>query len=561
MRRRIRVPPRQPEMADSIREWLDSDVKAGYGAKFASAFEEVGIEDVSDLHDVDDEAMAALERELEAADAKLIHIKKIKKAIEGIVAPAAATRAQLDNAKAEPARAMEASEHPAVTAAKEKRKASNKKYAAFISHHKLACAMEARFLKAELERALGAEIFLDSDDLKDLRQLGQHVVDSDVLVLLQSSEVLRRPWCLVELHTAIDAGVPILAVTVASKGYDFAQAGQLMLHLDTMLEAGNPGASEVLDEVDVDLKAAAWKLSTTVPNAISVPFNPSASQNAIAAAVLDLIEGIRSAHPVPLEKTLDAWLAARGTSPVSANQHGAAPSGTDSGVCSTGMAPLPPEVPELPRGYLVRKTILTGIKELLFPGTSAVEQPQAITVAVQGMGGSGKTVTAAALVIDKSVRGRFDVVAFLPFGQTPVLRDLQKTMHFQLVKKSLDGNCSDDEVLEALRVACKDRKVLCVLDDVWTKEAYQPFARLLDDATDSRLLVTTRVKGLVPGAPEFALGLLSPDDSVSLLMECAGEKAGTPPHDKLLYDAVELCGHLPLVLSIGACFARQEEKR
>ena len=114
MRRRIRVPPWQPEMADSIREWLDSDVKAGYGAKFASAFEEVGIEDVSDLHDVDDEAMAALERELEAADAKLIHIKKIKKAIEGIVAPAAATRAQLDNAKAEPARAMEASEHPAV---------------------------------------------------------------------------------------------------------------------------------------------------------------------------------------------------------------------------------------------------------------------------------------------------------------------------------------------------------------------------------------------------------------------------------------------------------------
>ena len=49
VRRRIRVPPRQPEMADSIREWLDSDVKAGYGAKFASAFEEVGIEDVSDL--------------------------------------------------------------------------------------------------------------------------------------------------------------------------------------------------------------------------------------------------------------------------------------------------------------------------------------------------------------------------------------------------------------------------------------------------------------------------------------------------------------------------------
>jgi hypothetical protein len=94
-----------------------------------------------------------------------------------------------------------------------------------------------------------------------------------------------------------------------------------------------------------------------------------------------------------------------------------------------------------------------------------------------------------------------------------------------------------------------------VLDDVWTKEAYQPFARVLDEDTDSRLLVTTRVKGLVPGAPEFTLGLLSADDSVSLLMECAGEKAGIPPHNELQYKAVELCGHLPLVLSIGTCFA------
>ena len=547
--------------SESIREWLDADVKAGYGAKFASAFEEVGFEDTSDLQDMDDELMANLEQELVAADAKAVHLKKIKAAINAVVGNAPETRANLDAAKSTEVSTAETATSAAVVAAKEKRRSSSKPFAAFLSHHKLACAMEARYLKSELERALGAEIFLDSDDLKDLRKLGQHVVDSDVLVLLQSSDVLLRPWCVYELHTAIDAGIPIVAVMVASKGYDFADAGQLMLHLDTLLEARNPGASKVLNEVNVDLKTAAWKLSSTVPNVISVPFNPSASQNAIAASVLDLIEGIRSAHPVPLEKTLDAWLAARGTSPVSANQHGAAPSGTDSGVCSTGMTPLPPEVPELPRGYLVRKTILTGIKELLFPGTSAVEQPQAITVAVQGMGGSGKTVTAAALVFDKSVRGRFDVVVFLPFGQTPVLRDLQKTMHFQLVKKSLDGNCSDDEVLEALRVACKDRKVLCVLDDVWTKEAYQPFARLLDDATDSRLLVTTRVKGLVPGAPEFALGLLSPDDSVSLLMECAGEKAGTPPHDKLLYDAVELCGHLPLVLSIGVCFVRQEEKR
>ena len=63
-----RVTTWEGDMAnESIREWLDAEVKPGYGAKFASAFEGVGIEDKSDLHDLNDEAMAELERELAAA--------------------------------------------------------------------------------------------------------------------------------------------------------------------------------------------------------------------------------------------------------------------------------------------------------------------------------------------------------------------------------------------------------------------------------------------------------------------------------------------------------------
>ena len=134
------------------------------------------------------------------------------------------------------------------------------------------------------------------------------------------------------------------------------------------------------------------------------------------------------------------------------------------------------------------------------------------------MGGSGKTVVAAALVFDPTVSSHFDVIVFLPFGQAPVLRDLQKTMLYQLVKKNLDAGLSGDEVISALADAAKGKKVLCVLDDVWTKEAFQPFSRLLDSNTASRLVATTRIKGLVPSAAEYELGLLSPDDSVSLLL-------------------------------------------
>ena len=40
------------------------------------------------------------------------------------------------------------------------------------------------------------EVFLDSDNLTDLRQLLVHVRESDCLVLMHTQGVLSRPWCL-----------------------------------------------------------------------------------------------------------------------------------------------------------------------------------------------------------------------------------------------------------------------------------------------------------------------------------------------------------------------------
>ena len=74
--------------------------------------------------------------------------------------------------------------------------------------------MEARHCASELEQTLGAPVFLDSDDLTDLRELLEQVRESDVLLFFQSRSVLERPYCLLELHTAVTAGVPIVAVNV-----------------------------------------------------------------------------------------------------------------------------------------------------------------------------------------------------------------------------------------------------------------------------------------------------------------------------------------------------------
>ena len=59
----------------------------------------------------------------------------------------------------------------------------------------------------------GVEIFLDFDNLSDLHVLLQHVRDSDVFVILLTAEVLSRPWCILEIHAAVSAGIPIVGVT------------------------------------------------------------------------------------------------------------------------------------------------------------------------------------------------------------------------------------------------------------------------------------------------------------------------------------------------------------
>ena len=73
--------------------------------------------------------------------------------------------------------------------------------------------MEARFLQIELE-ALHKDdcVFLDSDDLRDLSKLVDHVQQSRCLVLVQTRNVLARPYCILELLTAIESQIPIVCV-------------------------------------------------------------------------------------------------------------------------------------------------------------------------------------------------------------------------------------------------------------------------------------------------------------------------------------------------------------
>ena len=137
-----------------------------------------------------------------------------------------------------------------------------KRFAGFLSHFKHECGTEARLVQLQLKPIVQAspiaaggstEIFLDSDDLSDLRLLLDHVKETQVLVLLQSKGVLTRPWVIIELHTAITHDVPIVALNVRNHApYDYAAASEFLLRFDTDIELANPGAAQLLIDMGID---------------------------------------------------------------------------------------------------------------------------------------------------------------------------------------------------------------------------------------------------------------------------------------------------------------------
>ena len=106
--------------------------------------------------------------------------------------------------------------------------------------------------------------------------------------------------------------------------------------------------------------------------------------------------------------------------------------------------------------------------------------------------------------------------------------------------------------------------MLVVLDDPWLPEQVD-FLNPLDPASSSRLLVTTRIRGLVKQAVEVPLELLKIEDSAAMLMEIgrvdeAEYLAQHPntewPPQAALRIASE-CGNLPLTLTLAGKMIRQ----
>eukprot|EP00927_Polykrikos_kofoidii_P059590 TRINITY_DN54737_c0_g1_i1.p1 TRINITY_DN54737_c0_g1~~TRINITY_DN54737_c0_g1_i1.p1 ORF type:complete len:1044 (-),score=135.19 TRINITY_DN54737_c0_g1_i1:39-3119(-) len=175
----------------------------------------------------------------------------------------------------------------------------------FLSHYKQEAGTEATLLYEELTQLVQADplhpanelvtpIFVDSEGLDDLQNLTMHVAQSDCLVLLLTSNVLSRPWCLIEIVTAYRAEVQIVPVEVQSRRFAYEYPDDSFYTKFLMGATLSASDISLLRCTGISLEDCATAIRETFTK-IACPFSPHKSRLVRQAEMLGILERIRVA--------------------------------------------------------------------------------------------------------------------------------------------------------------------------------------------------------------------------------------------------------------------------
>jgi len=144
------------------------------------------------------------------------------------------------------------------------------------------------------------------------------------------------------------------------------------------------------------------------------------------------------------------------------------------------------------------------------------EEPIAITAALRGAGGYGKTTMAMALCHDERIQDAFDDgVLWVTLGENPGnLVGKLEDLIYKLSEKR-PGFTSIDAASGHLAELLRDRDILLVIDDVWNSTHLEPF---LQGGKQCARLVTTRNEHVLPAdVQRIQVDAMQQQEAVQLL--------------------------------------------
>ncbi|XXG84882.1 hypothetical protein AAC387_Pa11g0094 [Persea americana] len=199
--------------------------------------------------------------------------------------------------------------------------------------------------------------------------------------------------------------------------------------------------------------------------------------------------------------------------------------------------------------------------------------PKRRVVSIVGMGGSGKTTLAKQ--VSSEVKNKFQCHAFIYVSQHYTRREIwTRLIKSVMMLKPETGEIeklSDEELGEKLRGYLTGRRYLVVIDDVWSKDAWDTLKDMLPDSLNqSRVMLTTRNKDVAahadPSSTPHEIRLLNDEEGWELFMKKTflGKDTDAPIVCPEELEAVGRqifvkCSNLPLaIVVLGGLLSRRD---
>jgi WD40 repeat protein len=217
------------------------------------------------------------------------------------------------------------------------------------------------------------------------------------------------------------------------------------------------------------------------------------------------------------------------------------------------------QAPDLPKEYVPRPKAFDEIKRLLL--AHAGNQTTAITTALRGAGGFGKTTLASALCHDPDIQAVFpDGILWMELGEKPPqsLALLNELLH--ALEPSAREAITLEDARDRWRHAVGERAYLLVIDDVWQREALE---EVMKEGPHCGRLITTRNDQILPDAAKRVwVDAMESDEAIELL--CRGwvqDWQQTLKRSVLEQVAIQQLGCWPLLLTLARSMLTTQVKR
>ncbi|XP_019164465.1 PREDICTED: putative disease resistance RPP13-like protein 3 [Ipomoea nil] len=209
------------------------------------------------------------------------------------------------------------------------------------------------------------------------------------------------------------------------------------------------------------------------------------------------------------------------------------------------------------------KTILDKLKQ------QSAEQLQVVSIV--GMGGIGKTTLAGKVYKDPSITSYFYKQEWVTVSQEYTVVQMLRCLIGCVSASSDDEQSNNDlgQLADSLQKSLKGQRYLILIDDIWSKEAWDSLRRCFPDNNNnngSRILLTSRLREVAEYAASSGnsiinMPFLDVNESWNLYCCVFGKTEKNSVFDQIGRDIVKKCKGLPLAITLVASLLSKTKKK